>query len=65
MLSKFEKDMEGLEKQCRTLDKAIALAQVAGATQFKKKGAKSELLEGIRQHFANFKEMKSPLCMLV
>ena len=38
MLNKFEKDMEKLEKATRTLEKAIALAEVAGPSQFKKRG---------------------------
>ena len=45
MLNKFEKDMEKLEKATRTLEKAIALAEVAGPSQFKQKGAKHEMLE--------------------
>ena len=36
MLNKFEKDMEKLEKATRTLEKAIALSEVAGPSQFKK-----------------------------
>ena len=58
MLNKFEKDMEKLEKATRTLEKAIALAEVAGPSQFKKKGANSEMLENIRQEFQNFKDLK-------
>ena len=64
MLNKFEKDMEKLEKATRTLEKAIALSEVAGPSQFKK-GANSEMLENIRQEFHNFLDLKGPLTLLV
>ena len=64
MLNKFEKDMEKLEKATRTLEKAIALSEVAGPSQFKKR-ANNEMLEHIRQGFHNFKDLKGALTMLV